>query len=201
MGRDFTKISGYLDKLEEDIYPQPQDKGHTSLAVEAIRYFMVNTGGAKSVLDVGCGEGFCENQFLRFGSYYTGIAKSEDVINARRFGHNVFDEDFSFLPYRDGQFDLVFSRHSLEHSPFPLLTLMEWHRVSSKFLALVLPDPSYWTYSGKNHYFVLNEEQWENLFDVSGWKILEKRHKSMIMAIEEDAPDVNIEFWYLLEKK
>ena len=43
--------------------------------------------------------------------------------------------DYNFLEYPDNSFDLVFSRHSLEHSPFPVLTLMEWYRVARDFMS------------------------------------------------------------------
>jgi len=199
--RNYSNVDRYLDKLLEDIYPQPQDSGHTSWAREAIKFFVDRTYGVNNVLDLGCGEGFCESIFREFGILeYWGIAFGEDVLKSKEFGRHVKEADFSFLPLPDGSVDLLFSRHSLEHSPFPLITLMEWHRVSSKYLALVLPDPSYWTYSGNNHYFVLNKEQWVNLFEVSGWKVVESENKSSIMALEENSPEVNIEFWFLLEK-
>lgn len=199
MSLDFTNIIKYLEKLVADIYPQPQDAGHTSLAEESIKWVMDKDVEITSVLDAGCGEGFCETYFNQLGVEYTGVAFGNDVTNAQGEGHNVHEMDFSFLEYPDGSFDLIFSRHSLEHSPFPLLTLMEWNRVSKRYLALVLPDPSYWTYTGRNHYFVLNQLQWENLFKNSGWKIVREEVKSMIMT-DGDTKKVNIEFWYLLEK-
>lgn len=198
--RDYKNIDAYLDRLINDIYPQPQDKRHTEWAKDAIEYFLYFVGkDISSVLDLGCGEGFCQDLFE--GKEYLGVAWGEDVVKARENGKNVTEADFSFLGGVDGVFDLLFSRHSLEHSPFPLLTLMEWHRVSKRYLAVVLPDPAFWLYVGRNHYYVLNVEQWENLFDVAGWKIITCTKKSAIMSEEENAQPVDIEFWYLLEKK
>lgn len=54
----------------------------------------------------------------------------------------------------------------------PLLTLMEWARVSKNWLGLVLPAPEWYTYTGHNHYSVMNMEQIKNLLGVAGWNIM-----------------------------
>ena len=77
----------------------------------------------------------------------------------------------SFLPYPDTNFDAIFARHILEHSPMPLLTLMEWHRVSKKYLILVMPAWEYWLIGGKNHYSMLHKDQLWHLMDRAGWEI------------------------------
>lgn len=86
--------------------------------------------------------------------------------------------DFNFLVWQDETFDLVWSRHTLEHSPFPLITLMEWRRVTKAtgFLALIMPAPEpegFWTVHGRNHYSVLPKENVEWLLRRAGWHILQ----------------------------
>ena len=84
---------------------------------------------------------------------------------------------------------IIFSRHYLEHSPFPLLTLMEWHRVSKKYLCLVLPNPEYFTYVGRNHYAVMGDKtQIRWLLRRAGWKIIKRKY-------------TEFEYRYLCEKK
>lgn len=196
--RDYSHINKFINKLGNDIYPQPQDDGHSSLAVESIQTFMPLTENVHSVLDLGCGEGFCQDFFS--GYEYTGVCLHRDYDVAVSKGRNVFNIDYSFLPFEDDSYDFLYSRHSLEHSPMPLLTLMEWHRVSKRYLALVLPAPEFWRFSGKNHYFVLNRRQWENLFEVSGFSVTYKNVKKMQMY-KKDAGISTIEYWYLMEKK
>ena len=196
--RDYTNIDEYLDRLERDVYPQPEDGGHTALANEAISFFMQDTN-VEEVLDLGCGEGFCQPIFESFEKNYTGVCLQRDYYQAQGKGRNVFYYDFSFLPFEDSSYDFLFSRHSLEHSPFPLITLMEWYRVSSKYLAIVLPAPEYWGKVGRNHYFVLEKDQWKALFNTVGFEIVSERDKSMLM-IPENGEQV-IEYWFLLEKK
>jgi ubiquinone/menaquinone biosynthesis C-methylase UbiE len=144
--RTYTKIDQYLDSLLLQIYAQPEDAGHTKWARESIDFFAEScTHPVASVLDAGCGEGFCQPMFEEKGIAYTGVALRDDVESAVAKGRNVLSMDFSFLDFPDGSFHMVFSRHSLEHSPMPLLTLMEWKRVSAKYVALVLPNRRYLT--------------------------------------------------------
>ena len=170
--RDYRHIDGYITKLYGEIYPQPEDSGHTGLAREVIDGWMSKMNTCHSVLDVGCGTGFCQPMFEQWKLSYEGICLGEDYLDARNIGRNVKKMDFSFLEYPENSFDLIFSRHSLEHSPMPLLTLMEWARVSKNWLGLVLPAPEWYTYVGHNHYSVMNMEQIRHLLNVSGWNIL-----------------------------
>ena len=199
--RDFKYIDGYLDKLGTEIYAQPQDRGHTALAWESINKFYRLMSHPKTVLDLGCGEGFCQRFFEFHNSEYIGVCLHEDYDVAVADGKNVLNIDFSFLPFEDSSYEFLYSRHSLEHSPMPLLTLMEWHRVTSRYLGIVLPAPEHWRYGGRNHYFVLNRRQWKVLFEVAGFKVSYEDVKRKRMAPDPEAPDSTIEYWYLLEKK
>jgi len=199
--RDYTKIEKYLNRLIPDVYPQPEDSGHSLLARQAIDDFMPRLEGVSSVLDAGCGEAFCEAFFKERNITYRGVCLGEDYKVAKSKGRWVYEEDFSFLSFEDGKFDLVFSRHSLEHSPFPLMTLMEWHRVTKKYVALVLPAPEHWRYGGRNHYFVLSRRQWKVLFDVAGFDIIYENVKRKNMKPDLSPPDVAIEYWFILRKK
>lgn len=198
--RNYERIDLYLDKLAEQIYPQPEDDGHTALAKESIDWVLEQTGKVFSVLDAGCGEAFCQPFFEDRAILYTGVNLGQDYDSAKAKGRKVFKEDFTFLSANDESYEMIYSRHSLEHSPVPLLTLMEWYRVAKKWVALVLPAPEYWRFAGRNHYFVLNHKQWENLFDVAGFNVRCKTLKRHQMY-SPDKPDSLIEYWYLLERK
>lgn len=198
--RNYTLIDKYLDELIQDIYPQPQDAGHTGWAQESINYFSTYITDAHTVLDMGCGEAFCQPMFEEKGYAYLGVCLGEDYQSSLNQGRNVVEEDFTFSSFKDESFDLIYSRHSLEHSPVPLLTLKDWYRISKGYLALVLPSPVFWEYKGQNHYFVLNDKQWENLFDKVGFDVRYAYSKRQNMTTDPDRPEVEIEYWYLLEK-
>lgn len=172
--RNYQKIDGYLDKLRTHLYAQPTDEGHITWTTNALNSLCGGMAFQK-VLDVGCGQGFAQEIFKQFGNpEYVGVTLGEDYTEAKKQGKNVFLHDMSFLPYSDGNFDLVFARHVLEHSPIPLLTLMEWNRVSSKYLVVVAPHPEYWGYVGINHYYMFTDGQLFNLFMVSKWRIVKR---------------------------
>lgn len=206
--RDYSHIDSYLNELLKDIYPQPDTEGHIVLAQEVIDFWMGRLTACNSVLDVGCGEGFCQPMFEKYGVKYTGIALGQDVANGKSKGRNVSKMDFSFLDFPNKSFDLVFSRHSLEHSPMPMLTLMEWRRVARAWLGLVVPAPEHYTFDGLNHYSVMTIPQLGSLLDQAGWKIIWQDIK---MLTVDDGPwtapdvpppthEVQQEYWLFCEK-
>lgn len=166
--KDWSLLNRYYDELMADIYPQPPDRGHSVMTKLVIDKWIPKIQ-CTTVLDVGCGEAFAQEMFEEHGLHYTGISFGDDFRNAKAAGRRVYPHDMHFLPYEDGWFDLIFARHVLEHSPMPLLALMEWHRVSANWLALVLPTPQYWGTAGRNHYSVMDLPQAEFLLQRSGW--------------------------------
>lgn len=200
--RDYSHIDQYINRLYSDIYPQPCDEGHKDSTQRVIDYWMSRMTTCKSVLDVGCGEGYAQDMFQRWGASYEGVALGEDVIVAQSLGRNVKRMDFSFLDYPDNSFDLIFARHSLEHSPMPLLTLFEWARVSRNWLGIVLPAPEWYTFKGRNHYHVMVMEQIRNLLDVAGWKVMWEKIDSLAPDKSHN-PDNLIphEYWIMSEKR
>jgi SAM-dependent methyltransferase len=170
--RNYENFDYYLTKLVGEIYEQPEDPGHTALAQKVIDFWMARLTSCTSVLDVGAGQGMCQSMFEKWGIKYEGVALGVDVIEAQKMARNIKKMDFSFLEYENDSWDLVFSRHSVEHSPAPLLTLMEWYRVSRQWLGLVVPAPESYGYVGRNHYYVLHQEQWFNLLVNAGWRVI-----------------------------
>lgn len=170
--RDYYHIERYLNQLADDIYPQPPDSGHQAMLEAVCHAWLPQISNLTSILDVGCGQGQAFSTLKGFASRVEGVTLGSDAGICRANGHKVYSADISFLPYLDGEFDLIFARHVLEHSPMPLLTLMEWRRVARQWLLLVLPNPTHYGYVGKNHYYVLNREQIGNLLEVSGWQAL-----------------------------
>jgi len=190
MNRSFANWNIYLNRLLADDYPSPADVGHTRLVREIMHEWISRLGDVKSVLDVGCGDAAIAEPFFRkLGIDYTGMALGVDVHKHNLRGVKAVNGDFSFLEeFADDSFGLIFSRHSLEHSPAPLLTLMEWHRVSAHFLCLVLPNPDHWGRVGKNHYSVLYDDQWKSLAERAGWGLIWEKKSEQ-------------EYWFMFEKK
>lgn len=167
--KDYKYIDEYLNILVQDLYPQPSDDGHDMLLNQAMQEWEAYLLSVEKVLDVGCGEDVIAfPYFSRWGVEYLGVSlDGGDKVNTRKM-------DMSFLEFEDNSFGGIFARHVLEHSPMPLLTLMEWHRVSNKYLFLILPNPDHFGYIGRNHYSVMSHPQINWLLRRAGWKILEK---------------------------
>ena len=201
--RDYRFIDQYLTSLYSDIYTQPEDVGHTRLAQKVIDHWGSRLTTCHSVLDVGCGQGFAQPMWERWGMEYYGCAIGEDVIKAQELGRRVVVADFSFLTgWEDNKVDLIFARHALEHSPMPLLTLFEWARVARNWLGIVLPAPEWYGFTGQNHYSVMTHEQIENLLNRAGWNIMWSEVDSL--PFDASKPDETLrphEYWYFCEKK
>lgn len=158
--------------LYKDIYPQPPDIWHSAMTRKAVMELCAPLEGCSTVLDVGCGEGSAQDIFLQIGLSYTGIGLGKDIEIGKKKKYNVFEMDFNFTDFPSGSFDIIFSRHSLEHSVMPTIALMEWRRVANKYLCLVLPNPEYWQWGGLNHYSVMSLPQIHYLLERTGWKFI-----------------------------
>lgn len=169
--RDYRHLDGYLDALAGDVYAQPPDAKHLALTEEVVNRW-VSSLRIKSALDVGCGQGHGLSLLAQHAGRVEGVTLGDDYEVCQRKGLAVRLADMSFLPYGAGEFDLIFARHALEHSPMPLLTLMEWRRVSRKWLILVVPSLSSFEWYGRNHYYVLLPQQWTGLIERAGWDIV-----------------------------
>lgn len=201
--RNYDHIEGYLDRFVGDIYAQPEGHDeHTNLTYKVVDLWMSRLTGCKNVLDVGCGEGATQDIFKVWNVEYEGVCLGEDYLIAREKGRNVKKMDFSFLEYPDNSFDLIFSRHSLEHSPMPLLTLSEWARVSRQWLGVIVPSPEWYGVKGsKNHYYVLYPDQWVNLLENAGWNVI--WNEVDVRLKDENNPESMTphEYWLFAEKR
>lgn len=168
--RDYNLIEQYLNRLLDDIYPQPPDPGHQRMIEDVCVKWLSKLNGLSSILDVGCGQGQAMPVLQRYAYEVQGVTLGSDAAICNQKGYRVNMSDMTFLPYRDDRFTLIFARHVLEHSPMPLLTLMEWHRVAHQWLLLVMPDPAHYKFIGLNHYYVLLREQIDNLLANAKWR-------------------------------
>jgi len=190
--RNYTRIDAWLDSLLDDTRPQPPDEGHTKMAHDAIEAGIPHLKyPCTSVLDVGCGaSGFVAPMFAAHGiADYAGVSVREDAATGTLIDSRIHDADFTFLDiFQDNSFDIVFARHSLEHSPMPILSLFEWARITRNYIWLILPNPDYWLWTGQNHYSVMLPEQAIFLLDRVG------------MTLVWNAENM-YEFWIIAQKK
>ena len=125
----------------------------------------------KNILDVGFGVGDALTVFKSEGANPVGICVNDSEIDfIKTKGHEAYKMDQSFMSFEDNHFDVVWSRHCLEHSIMPFYTLHEYKRVMKPgaFLYVEVPAPEtiYHHEDNKEHF---------SLFSMDVWLILMKR--------------------------
>lgn len=79
--------------------------------------------------------------------------------------------ELGYLPFKDDAFGVAVARHSLEHSPAPLLALREMARVASWSLVVVPEMALLWQY-WRGHFSVFPRSVWERLFHVADLRVV-----------------------------
>jgi SAM-dependent methyltransferase len=87
----------------------------------------------------------------------------------------VHEYDISFLPDPDETVDLIFCRHALEHSPYPIFTLIEYNRLLKEkgklYIEVPAPDCERLHEFNANHYSILGNKQLQALLIRTGFKV------------------------------
>ena len=181
---DLVKLKFYNEWLyTAHIYDEGEAPFHKQLTKQMVETYIDPMELAKDalIMDMGCGVGYFLDEMKDRG--YTNtvgvLLSSADVKVSRDKGHNVKEYDMSFIPQIDGYYDetvdFLFCRHSLEHSPYPILTLVEYNRLlklkSKIYIEVPAPDCDRKHEYNVNHYSILGETQWAALIQRTGFAI------------------------------
>ena len=209
-----SRLERFIADCAAKAYTEPQEAivhHHAPIsrtAWERVRHFLQPTEG-KSVLDIGCADGFAMRMFMEEGfAEATGITCSrEDAHEANERGmrnvcvldmHEIGDLRDEFVPQKVGELDLVWARHVLEHSPIPLFVLQEIHsilRPGTGKLYVEVPDPATACHHCANvqHFSCFGREGWEGLFDKAGFTPLD----TFVFNVQVKAGDDRYFCWLL----
>jgi ubiquinone/menaquinone biosynthesis C-methylase UbiE len=197
----YARLDAFLAKLKGDIYAEPPTELHSHITREMFKRLQEAHAfppGAK-VLDVGCGQGVALEVFKAAGLDPIGVTLGEDAAVCRAKGLEVVEADFAFLDFEDERFDLVWCRHALEHSVFPLFTLAEMHRVMKPggllYVEVPAPDTDCHHERNPNHYSVLPKSMWLELVRRAGFA---DGVATDIKFTTRAGPDV---YWAIVAKK
>lgn len=181
---DLVKLKLYNEWLyTAHIYDEGDSQFHKVLTAEVVKTYVDPLALSKQavILDLGCGPGYFLDEMKQRGyENLTGVTLSPgDTKLCQDKGHTVKGYDLSFLPQKDGyhdeSVDFIFLRHALEHSPYPIFSLMEYNRVLRQFgkmyIELPAPDCERKHEFNLNHYSILGEAQLVALLDRTGFKI------------------------------
>jgi ubiquinone/menaquinone biosynthesis C-methylase UbiE len=165
-----TNFQKHLATLGKTVYPEPKLDYHEKLIDTAIDVFV--KGKFKDVLDVGFGTGYSLNKFKELGLNVTGITLDEQEMNH----DNVKLMDMAFLDFPDNSFDLVWCRHSLEHSVMPMIALLEFKRVlrDGGHLYVEVPQDESVHVDNPNHYSMFSDRSWQSLFRKAEFRLLNR---------------------------
>lgn len=188
----YARLERFLERLGADVYPEPTSTLHRQITARMLERVLARwplPEGAR-VLDVGCGQGVALELFAARGLEAVGIALGEDVRVCRERGFDVREMNMSFLDFPAASFDLVWCRHALEHSVFPLFTLSEMHRILRPggvlYVEVPAPDTACRHESNRNHYSVLGRRMWRSLIERSGFVDLEAVDLSFVTGVGPD---------------
>lgn len=179
---DTVKLKFYYEYLVNcHIYSEGDSKFHQALTTEVVKTYVdpLNLPKDAKILDLGCGPGYFLDEMKNRG--YTDVVgvtlSPEDVKICEDKGHTIKKYDLSFLPQKDGYYDesvdFIFLRQSLEHSPYPIFSLMEYNRVLKQggkiYIEVPAPNCERQHEMNLNHYSILGETQLIALFLRTGF--------------------------------
>ena len=207
--KDFDAF--YTDLLSE-VYHEP-DSVLTSQVTDAmLPGFLQLLRTNMRILDLGCGAGYAMRKMRELG--FTNVEgltlDKEDVEKCEADGFKVHKLDFNFTGFNE-EFDAVWMRHVLEHSPFPFYTIYQLNKMLKVggWLYVEMPQPSierlknsergleHW----KNHYSIMGAPMYKSLFQRAGFEL--KGYDEIVL---KDLKQGNKTFtetydWYVLQKQ
>lgn len=181
---DLVKLKLYNEWLyTAHIYAEGDSQLHKSLTKQVVAEFIdpIQLPKDSVILDMGSGPGYFLDEMKERG--YTncvGVTLSPGDINTcQEKGHTIKKYDLSFIPQKDGYYDesvdFIFCRHSLEHSPYPIFTLMEYNRLlkqgSKMYIEVPAPDCERKFEFNPNHYSIFGSQQLIALLQRTGFSI------------------------------
>jgi SAM-dependent methyltransferase len=181
---DLIKLKFYNEWLyTAHIYDEGNSQMHDNLTKQVITKYIdpLNLPKNTKILDLGCGPGyFLDGMKERGYTDLVGVTLSPgDIKLCEDKGHIIKKYDLSFLPQSDGYFDesvdFIFLRHALEHSPYPIFSLMEYNRVLKQggkiYIEVPAPDCDRKHEWNLNHYSILGQNQLAALLVRCGFDI------------------------------
>ena len=181
---DLIKLKFYNEYLYQcHIYDEGDSPMHKGLTEQVVKQYIdpLNLKKDSKILDLGCGPGYFLDEMKSRGyTDLTGVTLSPgDIKICEDKGHIIKKYDLSFIPQSEGYYDesvdFIFLRHALEHSPYPIFSLMEYNRILKQFGKIYIevpqPDCDRKHEENLNHYSILGQNQLAALIVRTGFNI------------------------------
>jgi ubiquinone/menaquinone biosynthesis C-methylase UbiE len=138
---DYNKIAQKYIAAQDVFY-----KDHEDLTRQVLFQELGNIKN-KKILDIGCGDGTDSLKLLEKGAEVQGIDLSKEMISAaktksKKINFQIASADK--LPFKENEFDFVYSRFALHYLDDVDKAIKEIHRVLKKngFAAILVPHPT-----------------------------------------------------------
>jgi len=190
---NYKKFKFYEKKALKTVYSEQGGSFHNVVIETHAKSFLpkLNVNPDSLIVDIGCGPGeFLQTAQNQGYKNLLGVTLSkEDIKVCNKLGFKTLNSDMSDLALDDNSVDLIWCRHAIEHSPYPLFTLYEFHRVlkdqAMAFIEVPAPDNDrvFIHENNPNHYSILGERMWQGLFYKSGFDVVSFHHYNMTTEI------------------
>jgi SAM-dependent methyltransferase len=170
---------GHEYKIPDDKLRMPNNRLHQEMSKLYANEILEKYGdNFKTILDIGCNDGYMVDYFNKRGKAAIGIDESVNPVDRIYHKQNditVLEMDMHDLNFKDESYDAVWCRHTLEHSFSPLQVLAEITRVLKPggFLFCILPPPPSPSQYYPGHYHQIPDYQLSYLLELSGFEVLE----------------------------
>jgi len=182
---DLIKLKFYNEWLyTAHIHDEGDSQMHKVLTEQTVATYIdpLDLPKDSHILDLGCGPGYFLDEMKNRGyTNLTGVTLSPgDAKICEAKDHSIKKYDLSFLPQKDGYYDesvdFIFLRQALEHSPYPIFSLMEYNRVLKQgsyiYIEVPAPDCERRHEYNLNHYSIMGANQLGALLLRTGFDVV-----------------------------
>jgi len=144
----YSRFYNYISPLASNIATSEIDS-----CIKVLDLFLSKN---KSVLEIGCFDGYLLYQLQKRGIKVLGIDPSEVGVKiAKDHGVKVIDDFFTSYMFDEKKFDAIISRHVIEHVENPFNFLKEQIKILNKsgFISFETPDADWFILKGKSEAF------------------------------------------------
>ena len=131
----------------------------------------------KSIIDVGCGEGWSTDFFKQQGLDVIGIEGSQKVIDSSPYKDLLIRHDYtdgSFIPTKS--YDAIWSCEFVEHVEEQYVDNFLETFKNVNYIFMTYSEPQ-WSTGGYHHVNCQNQEYWNTKLDSIGFKFDEETSK------------------------
>lgn len=201
----WKELDKFYTHLLSEVYHEPDSFLTTEVVDKMLPGFLAPLPKDARILDLGCGSGYALKKMREAGySNVEGLTlDNDDKEIVEKEGFKVHQVDFNFTGWRN-EWDAVWMRHVLEHSPFPFFTIYQLNKMIKQggLLYIEMPHPGternleHWT----NHYSIMGSQMYNSLFKRAGFKLLQENTIGMDLNTTDGTTFKEEYDWYVYQK-